>query len=193
MNIMKRILCGAVLCVTVTLSASALEPNDVVMMLQNGVDDAAIINMVRNQKLSRPLSPQEVVTLNASGASPELLEFLTRTDAAASSCVVTEPTTVVESAPMIVTQPAPVVVTPQPNVVVTTPPPIYYSSPYYSYPSYRSNYYFGFSWNNDRHRSYRRPSYHGRPPSFGPPRPGGGPRPSGRPPRGGAPRPRGRR
>lgn len=199
MNTIKIALCGLALSVAATLSAFALEPNDVVMMVQNGVEDSAIINMVRNQKLSRPLNPQEVVALNAGGASPALLEFLTRSDSSASPYVVTEPTTVVESAPLVVSQPPSVVVAPQPNVVVTAPPTVYYSSPYYSYPSYRPNYYFGFSWNNDRYRGHRRPSYHGRPPShrppaYRPPNRGGGSRPSGRPPRRGpapgGPRPR---
>lgn len=180
MTMMKTILFSLALSVGISLAAVALEPNDVILMVQNGVEDSAIINMVQSQKLSRPLNAQEVLTLNASGASPAILEFLTRPGSSVESYVVTEPITVVE--------PSPIVVSPQPNVIVTPPSTVYYDATYYSYPyysspysygpSYRRPFYFGFSWNDNHRWRDHRPSH--RPPSFRP-HPGGGRPPSGRP------------
>ncbi len=209
---MMRNLLGAI-CLAVCFSGAgtgwALDPAEIGQLVRTRVDDTVIINMVQNQKLDRPLTAREVVELSAAGASPALLEYITRAEAVSSAYVAVQP-----AAPVIVTspepsvtyvEPAPTVVTQQPTVVVASPPTVYYSSPYYTtnyvYPRYRwgpsyypsyypyagSNYYFGFSYGS--RGWYGRDSYR-RPPPPPPPRGGwGGPRggPRGGPPPGGPP------
>ena len=133
---------GLALCLF-TGAASALDANDIVMMVKNGVDDSVIVNMVQTQKLPHPLTAQEVMALNAGGASSYLLENLTRPDA--SLAAATTATVVTGSSAPTVTyvEPEPTIVTAQPSVIVTQPPTVYtypytyYSSPYpYYYNSY---------------------------------------------------------
>ena len=58
-------------------SVLALDATDISLLLKNGVEEAVVINLAREQGLSRPFTAQEVLQLNAAGASPRLLEFLT--------------------------------------------------------------------------------------------------------------------
>ena len=185
MAFMKKMFIVAALCASTALPAFALDVSDVQQMLNNKVDESIIINMVQSQKLSRPLTAQEVVMLNASGASPGLLEFLTRKESANQSYQASAPVTqyqaptVVESSPTII-ESSPTVITTQPNVVVTQPQTVYYTTPnYYVPPTYvypyryysapRPRYYsrpgvsFNFSfgkgghrWNRSHHRPHRR-------------------------------------
>lgn len=180
-------LSAAVLCAG---SAWGLDANEIAQLVRSGVQDTVIINMVQGQKLDRPLTAQDVLNLNAAGASGTLLEYVTRPEAISSSYVAAQPAPVyVESPPIQVQQPTTVVTT-QPNVVVAAPPTVYYGSGYYNpsyvypyryYPNYSFNFGFGSSRGWDRGHRYRpgRPS--GRPHGPPPGRPGG--RPGGRPPR----------
>jgi hypothetical protein len=138
-------------------AALALDANDIILLSRNGVSDAVIINMVQNQGLSRPLTTQDVVQLNANGVSSELLEYLTRSGAAIGQ-------------PPIVASPV------QPPVIVTTVPPTsyYYSHPGYVYapryygPPRRGGLFFDFSFGGRRHRGGPPPRRHGGPPRHRP-------------------------
>lgn len=140
-------------------AAMALDVSDISQMLKSDVQDSVIINMVQSQKLDRPLTAQEVVLLNSSGASPALLEYLTRPEAVSSSYVASRPapTVVAGSSAPVYQQPAPTVVTgssapvyaqPAPTVMTNTCPTTTYVNPNYIYPaptvvypSYSSYYY----------------------------------------------------
>jgi hypothetical protein len=172
---MKKFAVAVVFTMAYAGCAMALEVSEIVNLIKSGVEDSVIINMVQSQKLPRPLTTSDVLTLNAGGASPALLEFLTRPEnaVAAAPMVVPATPTVVTSTPapsVTVVESAPTVVTTQPNVVVTSPPPVYYSPTYYypytSYPTYvpyrsypRSSFNFGFSFGGGR--NYRHHGRHG--------------------------------
>lgn len=179
-------------------SASALDSNDVIQMIRNGVQDPVIINMIQNQKMDRPLTAQEVVALSAAGASSSLLEYMTRPEAVSSSYVPPAPRsvysdstpTIVTSEPTVTTAPpatyygsnscSPTVVTPAPTIVApSTTYVVPYSYPVYtySYPRYRyyePSYSFGFSWGGGSRWGHG-PRYGHRPPYRGHGRPGGRP------------------
>lgn len=174
---MKRAILPIVLFMVYSGMACALDANDVALLIKNGVHDSVIINMVRNNKMRAPLATSEVLLLNTNGASPALLEFLTRSEASYPAAVVSsQPAVVSES---VCSTAAPVVIgTPSPTVISTptyVSPTYYVSAPYYGNP-YRYSYgygwphSFGFSyghrWGGSRH--YRRPP----PPGHGPPRGG---------------------
>lgn len=169
---MKNVLLAAGLALVYTGSALALDAGEIANLVKSGVQDTVIINMVQSQKLNRPLSTSDVLMLNANGASPTLLEYLTRPEAVSAAYVPPEISapTVVTTAPsptVTVVDPTPTIVT-QPNVVVTSPPPVYYSPTYYypyssySYPTYRyrsrPSVSFGFSFGGGKHY---RPRHHG--------------------------------
>lgn len=189
--------------------APALDADEIANLVRSGVQDSVIINMVQGQKLDRPLTTGEVMSLNANGASAQLLEFLTRPDAVNSAYVAPPPAAAIvgESVyPSVVS--APTVVS-SPQVVVTTPPTVYYEYDYYDpgyvYPYYGSSwpgYYGGFWWGGGgyRYRDHRYRDYRHGPPRYGhggrgPSRPSPGFRPGGGGPRpgGGRPRPPGGR
>ncbi|MCC8190781.1 MAG: hypothetical protein LIP77_09140 [Planctomycetes bacterium] len=170
---MKTYILAAVIAIGSAGSLLALDASEIVTLKQHGVDDSVIINMVQSRSLDRPLTAGEVVALSSCGASPALLEYLTRPEAVAAAPSYSQPT-VVTSPPAQVTvvEQAPTVVTTQPNVVVTQPQTVYYGSPYYygyGYPYYypysyysRPSYSFGLSigrgWGGSRHhRSHGRP------------------------------------
>lgn len=150
---------SVVLCVAAASRASALEVGEVINMLKNGVHESVVINMVQQQKLSRPLTAQEVIDLSRSGVSPQIMTALT--DAAnvgpmyapSGSTVAVPVENYTASMPgacgVAPTAPAPVVVE-QPATVVTAPPTVYYTYPdsyyYYGYPYYNYPYRYGPSY-----------------------------------------------
>lgn len=172
MSRVKTVLLGVSLLVLSGM-AFALDANDISQMVRNGVQDSVIINVVQTQKLNRPLTAQEVLLLNTNGASPTLLEYLTRSEAVSGSYVATSPAptivtgsndvtyaapsiTVSPPAPTVVTQPYPPTTTYIiPDYIYTTPTYVYpypytYVYPYaYEYPYYRYqpnssfNFFFG--------------------------------------------------
>ncbi len=147
----------------------ALEADEIAVMIQHGVEETTIIEVVRMRPLSEPLTAAQVIVLSNAGASTRLLAFLTTRDAVSpeySSQPATN-TVVVEPAPATV---VPQSVCPTPGYVVTppvvaAPPVVVYRDYYPSYP--RWSFSFGFSdyhrWGGRRgwggHRPYR---YHGR-------------------------------
>ncbi len=167
----------------------ALDANDIRNMLQNGVQESVIISMLQNQKLSRPLTTQEVIDLNQYGASAALLEQLTHTssvDGSYSTTTYVSPPTTITTTPAPTIVQSPTVVTTSPQVIYTEPSTVYYTTPYRYYrPSPGISFYFG---SGRRHwgggprwghgPSYRPGPPHGRPPGG---RPGGGRPPGGRP------------
>lgn len=175
-------------------TAQALDASDIALLVKNGVHESVIINMVRGNKMRAPLTTSEVLLLNTSGASPALLEFLTRPEA---SAVSSPPAVVSES---VYSTPPQVVVTAPAPTVVTTPtyvsPTYYVGSPYvygYDYYRYGRPYSYGYSYGRGwggwgggwggwggGSRHYRRP-----PPPGGGHRPPGGSRPPGHRPPGG--------
>lgn len=199
MRRMKKLVLGLVLSLLCVGSALALDVNDITNLIRSGVKDSVIINMVRSQQLDRPLTAGEILALNSNGASPTLLEFLTRPETVSSSYIAPPPvvTDSLTSQPMVYDS-TPTVVTSDPTVIVTTPPTVYYDYDYYDYGyPYYSGYYDywpgyswgwgGYWWGGSRH-GYRyrdRDRPHGRPPHGGGYRPGGRPgggySPGGRP------------
>ncbi len=179
----------------------ALDANDIKNMLQNGVQESVIISMLQNQKLSRPLTTQEVIDLNQYGASATLLEQLTHSASVDTSSSYTttysspSTTTTITPAPTIVQSP-PTVVTTSPQVIYTEPSTVYYTEPYRYYrPSPGISFYFGSGrrhWGGGPPRwghggpGFRPRPPHGRPPGGRPGGPGGRP-PGGRPGGGGRP------
>lgn len=198
--IRKTILLRAVsLCVAA--QAWTLDFRDIQHLLQSGVDESVIINMVRATPLTAALTAGDVIALSSAGASTGLMEFLTSsaavTAADSPTIVSAEPTTVyVEPSTTIVEAPTTIIESPTyvevPSVIYTEP--YYYNDYYYNDPFwYGSSYprWFGGSWHRPpppprrpSHRPPSRPSGGHRPggggPSVRPPRPGGRP-PSGRP------------
>lgn len=201
---------GLALSLAVAGSAYGLDTNEIITLLKNGVPDATIVNMVQSQPFPRPLNTQEVLALNANGASANLLGFLTSPGAVSSGyvapplagapvapategvcCPDPQPTTVVTQQPQVVVT--------QPEVVVTSPPTVYYDTTYvsptyvypYTYPRYYgygypgywpgTSYSFGFAWGGSRWYGGGDRWYGGRGGHGSPPR--GGPPPGG--PRGG--------
>ncbi|MDR1613142.1 MAG: hypothetical protein LBT97_10245, partial [Planctomycetota bacterium] len=73
----KSGLLSAVLFAAVQSTASALDVDEIVDMVNSGVQEAVIINMLEQQKLSRPLTAQEVINLSRAGVSARLMEELT--------------------------------------------------------------------------------------------------------------------
>lgn len=159
MSLMKKVALIGFLGVFCAECAMALDANDIVNLKKHGVQDSTIINMVRANKLPRPLTSREVVFLNGNGISAPLLEFLTRPEASA-----IQPVSVPQAATPVACPPpqpmaAPVAVAtgsacaPTP-VYVQTPTyvvqsaPTYVVAPRYGYrPYYRSYggpYQFGF-------------------------------------------------
>ncbi len=61
-------------------TVSALEVTDLMQLLRNGIQEQVIVNLVQQNPLARPLGPNDVLMLQASGAGAELLEYLTRPD-----------------------------------------------------------------------------------------------------------------
>ena len=128
----------------------ALDAADISLLLKNGVEEAVVINLAREQGLSRPLTAQEVLQLNAGGASSRLLEFLT------------DSAQVRAAAPQVM---APQMVAPQAAAVpMAAPPTVYYPSspevcPVYVYPTPtyqvirpRPRFYYGLNMSfGDRH------------------------------------------
>lgn len=185
---LRQALLACVLSVSAA-SVMALDVNDINELLANGVQDSVIINMVQGNKLDRPLSAREIVSLTRAGASQPLLEYLTSAGAANQSYVASQPApvyvepapTVVQQQPNVIVQQPPTVVTQAPTVVYEAPTVVYetptyyypqsyvYPQPYY-YP-YRSGPSFNFSFGGSRHR-YGPPRGGHHPPSHG--RPGGG-------------------
>jgi hypothetical protein len=167
---------AAVLCATALFRAAALDVEEVMDMLQNGVRESVVINMLEQRKLSRPLDAREVIRLSRAGASPQLLEALTDIDNIESAHGASAPT-IVEPAPV------PVAANP-PTVIVAAPPPVVYSYPrtyyhmepypYYSRPGYSFGFSFGSRWGRPHHRPHRpgpgrHPGRPGRPGGHGPP------------------------
>ena len=139
-----------------------MDPSEIGQMLRNQIDETVIINMVQQQKLNRLLTANEIIELKAAGASPALLEYLTRPEAANA------------------TYAAPPATAAAPSITLSDPPSTYYPSaaPYYVNPQYRQSPYeshsyhynyqpghsYGFSynrgeWHSDRHQT-RHHSYH---------------------------------
>lgn len=165
---------GAALCLSSLGTAAALDVTEITQLIRNGVQESVIVNMAQSQKLNQPLSAQDVIALSAAGASPTLLEQLTRAGVVSPSYappVMTSSPTIVTSAPQVTYAP-PAVVQPAPSVVVTSPPPVYYNNacpptyyyaqpPSYYYPAYRPYprrppIYFNFSYGGGYHRPYHR-------------------------------------
>ena len=157
-NVRKWFLLGA-LTFAVALPAAALDISDVRLMLFNNVHESVIINMVNNQG-AMVATTNDIIELNAMGASPALLDAVSR----ASMGVGYSPT---------VMAPAPVVVAAPPPVIVTQPGPVIIQQPR------RPTASFSFNFGNNRWPNYwyRPPSRPHHPPSARPPsRPGpGGP------------------
>lgn len=164
----------------------ALDANDIRNMLQNGVQESVIISMLQNQKLTRPLTTEEVIDLNQYGASATLLEQLTHSASVDGSYSTTyvSPTTTITPAPTIVQSP-PTVVTTAPQVIYIEPQTVYYTTPYRYYnPSPGISFYFGSGrrhwggpprWGHGPGPGFRPGPPHGRPPGGRPGgRPGGG-------------------
>lgn len=173
MTEIRQILLACVLCVSAT-GVMALDADDIRELLENGVQDSVIINMVQAGKLPQPLTAREIVDLSRAGASPSLLEYLTSPNAA-NPPPIAPPVTIVEPAP------ATTVVTPQPNVVVTQQPTVVYETPTYYYPQsyvYPTPYYYPYRsgpsisfWFGSGGRRHSGPRYGGghRPPQHGRP------------------------
>lgn len=159
---MRKLLFIGVLGIVFAECAMALDAKDIANLKRNGVQDSTIINMVRTTKLSRPLTPQEVVFLNANGVSAPLLDFLTRPESSA-----IQPVSVpMASTPVSCPPPAPVAAAPvyveSPTYVVSSP--TYVVRPRYAYRPYYGSYYrpynsFGFYYGRGggyrHHRGYR--------------------------------------
>ncbi len=178
---MARIRQALLACVLSVSAASvmALDVNDITELLANGVQDSVIINMVQSNKLDRPLSAREIVSLSRAGASQPLLEYLTSAGAANQSYVASQPAPVyVEPAPTVVQQ-QPNVIVQQPPTVVTQAPTVVYETPTYYYPRsyvyprpyyypYRSGPSFSFSFGGGRrHYGPPRGGHRGGPPRHG--------------------------
>lgn len=149
MFVMRKLLFIGILGIMFAEGAMALDAKDIANLKRNGVQDSTIINMVRTTKLSRPLTPQEVVFLNANGVSAPLLDFLTRPESSAIQPVSAPMASTPVSCPPPCPTPAPVVVE-SPTYVVSSPTyvvgPRYAYRPYYRpyYRSYSRPYNFGF-------------------------------------------------
>lgn len=116
MTSMKKYLAAVVFCVMTTVSASALEISDVVTMVANGVNQVDVIEIIYQQRLPRPPTAQEVVTLRAVGASEHVIEFMFKGASQRDGRHYAVPQYVYNSAPVVVVQPPP-------RVVVVAPPP----------------------------------------------------------------------
>lgn len=160
MNDIKKALALGIAVMTMTLSAFAFDVNDIKVMVQNDVQDDVIINMVQYRGLSSSPSAQDIVELNALGASSTLLSYLS---SISSSCPA-------PSAPVTVAPPTTYMV-PQQQVIVTSPPPVYYypSPRRYYRPGPRFSFWFGGPrWGGGRHRPHHSPRWGGpRPRGFG--------------------------
>lgn len=162
MSIIKKAALFATLSVVCVGQAAGLDANDIAHLVKNGVQDAVIINMVRSNRLPAPLSPQDVLLLNANGASPTLLEFLTRPDSSVAVVSSSPPVAYAEpSTPVVVTGNA---CSPTYIARPTYVAPRYYSAPTYVYPyssydyyRYRPNsfnFYYGRGWGGGHRRPY---------------------------------------
>lgn len=175
MAVIKKTCALAVLALALALPAFALDVNDVKILVQNGVQDDVIINMVQNNGLTTTPTTQDIIDLNNLGASSTLMSYLSSH---------TSPS-VVAAPPAIVTT-SPTYVVPQQEIIVTRPAPTYYYNyGYYGNPYryYRPGPSFSFSFGGGPRWGHHRPGW-GRPgPGWGGPRPGGhrpgGPRPGG--------------
>lgn len=167
----RQALLACVLCVSAA-GVMALDVNDITEMLENGVQDSVIINMVQSNKLDRPLSAREIVGLSRAGASQPLLEYLTSAGAANPSYAASQPAPVyVEPAPTTVVTPQPNVIVNQPPTVVTQAPTVVYETPTYYYPQsyvYPRPYYYPYRqgpsvsfWFGSGGRRHYGPRYHG--------------------------------
>ncbi|MCL2000054.1 MAG: hypothetical protein FWG74_01350 [Planctomycetes bacterium] len=155
------------MCSSVFLAAWGIDPSEIDQMVRNQVDETVIINMVQQQRLNRRLTVNEIIELKAAGASPALLEYLTRPEAANATYDAPPPVTAAAPAPSIVLSEPPATYYPPATPYYVYPQyrwgPSYYSSwPYYY--NYRPGYSFGFSYNrggwhsgrhHSRHHSYR--------------------------------------
>lgn len=144
MHSLRNAVLAAALCLAIPSAVLAIEPEEVIQLVQSGVDDAVIVNMVNATLLSRPLTAREVMALNAGGASPSLLEFLTRPEVVDSAYAAAQPTLVTTDSSVIVAPPA--------VVYDYTFYPIYrnywHGSFYRPYWSWGFNHWWGNSWWN---------------------------------------------
>lgn len=158
MSVMRKMLFVGIFGVFFAECAVALDAKDIVNLKKNGVQDSTIVNMVRSNKLPRPLTPQEVLFLNGNGVSAPLLDFLTRPEASA-----IQPVSVPQASLPTAYSPPPVAVAPTVvSASACTPTPVYVQSPTYvvqSSPTYVMAPRYA-------HRPYYR-SYGGRPYHFG--------------------------
>lgn len=169
-------------------SANAIDFNDLLQLKRSGVQDQVIVNLVQANKLPVPLTTSQILALNAAGASPSLLDFLTRPESSyAQAAIVSDPdcytgdcgatdyVEYVESAPTYIVQ------EPSPTIIVETP--VYYESPTYYY-DYSPSYYGSYSYNRPRRphaapppRRPSRPDHRPSGPSSRPGRPNSGQKP----------------
>lgn len=79
---MKRFLLLAMAAVIVFAApGNALDVREIILLKQNGVSDEVIVNIIRNNRLTAPLTSENVAMLSSSGASPALMAFLTGPEA----------------------------------------------------------------------------------------------------------------
>lgn len=175
MKTIQKTILAFVAVMALTAPAWSLDVKDIILMVQNDVEEQVIVNMVRSNRLPAALTTSDVILLNSSGASTQLMEFLTSPEAATAiaggAVVYDPPVTYVDPPTTIIQSPATIIESP---VYVETPTYIY-TEPYY-YNDYRYNYgytypWYGSSWGRPRPPSHRPLPPPGRP---GGPRPGGG-------------------
>lgn len=183
MKTIQNAILALIAAVALATPAWSLDVKDLILMVQNDVEEQVIVNMVRSNRLPAPLTTSDVILLNSSGASTQLMEFLTSPEAATATAggtvVYDPPVTYVEPPTTIIESPTTIIESP---TYVETPTYIY-TEPYY-YDDYRYNYGYTYPWYGG---GWGGPSYRPRPPSHRPPppppsrpgRPGGPSRPGG--------------
>ena len=76
MSTLKRTLALVLLCLLAALPAKSLDMADVVSMQMRGVDEATIINMVAQQKVTRAPNYRDILIMRSRHASEQFLQFL---------------------------------------------------------------------------------------------------------------------
>ena len=128
-------------------TAWSLDAKDMVLMVQHGVEEQVIVNMICGNRLPAPLAAADILLLNSCGASTRLMEFLTSPEAvsviAGGIAVYDPPATIIES----------------PTTIIESPTYIYTERYYYN--DCRYNYGYTYPWYG---RCWSRPPPRPRPP-----------------------------